>query len=159
MTLGEKLRALREEEGRARKLGRPLTKADVSRLMHAECGRGVSAAYLSQLESGTRMHLTASTRALLAAFFRVHPGYLVDDADPGDGRAEGADRLVEWLRAHAQHFQDDGLVAHVLTELSGRAHPRRYFEALDRLLALPADELDALIESDFRLESGRAKGS
>lgn len=159
MTLGEKLRALREEEGRARKLGRALTKADVSRLMQGELGRGVSAAYLSQLESGARMHLTGSTRTLLAEFFRVHPGYLVDDAEPGDGRAEGADRLVGWLRAHAQHFQDDGLVAHVLTEMSARAHPRRYFEALDRLLALPADELDALIERDFRLESGGTKGS
>ena len=152
MTLAEKLAALREEEGHARGLGRALSKADVARLMKAELGHGLSAAYLSQLESGARLHLTARTRALLAAFFKVHPGHLVDDPDPAHPHGRGSDTLVEWLRTHAQHFQDDHLVATVLTELSARAEPRRYFQALERLLSLPAAELERLMERDFRVE-------
>src|SRR5919202_173663 len=62
-----------------RGLGRPLTKAEVARAMRAEQGAGLSEAYLSQLESGRRRHLTGPTRGLLARFFKVHPGYLVDD--------------------------------------------------------------------------------
>ncbi|MDP9378901.1 MAG: helix-turn-helix domain-containing protein [Chloroflexota bacterium] len=157
MTLAEKLRLLREEEGRARGLGRALSKADVARLMQSELEAGVSAAYLSQLESGARVHLTARTRVLLANFYKVHPGYLVDDGEPGQPPMEGergsADALVEWLRAHAQHFQGDQLVAKVLTELSARAEPRRYFQALERLLALPAAELERLIEADFCVDT------
>ncbi len=153
MTLAEKLRALREEEGRARGLGRAMTKADVSRAMQAELGRNVSPAYLSQLESGARLHLTSTTRALLADFFKVHPGYLVDDAPAPSGDGASPDKLVGWLQAQAQHFQEDYLVAKVMSELSARAHPRKYFEALDRLLELPAHELERLIESGFGVES------
>ena len=32
-------------------------------------------------ESGARPHLTNTTRLLLAKFFKVHPGYLVDDPE------------------------------------------------------------------------------
>lgn len=156
MTLGEKLRALREEEGRRRGFGRALTKADVARLMDAELGAGVSQAYLSQLESGARLHLTARTRQLLAEFFKVHPGYLVDDTPAAGRDGDVSDKLVDWLRSQAGHFQDDHLVAKVMSELSARAHPRRYFEVLDRLLLLPAHELERLLERDFcvDVESG-----
>ena len=150
MTLAEKLARLREEEGRARGLGRPLSKADVSRMMRTEFGRSISPAYLSQLESGERVHLTAGTRALLAEFYKVHPGYLVDDVPPPSGDSLGSDKLVDWLRLHAQEFQDDPLVATVLSELSARAQPRKYFEALDKLLALPAEELETLLVRNFR---------
>lgn len=156
MLLAEKLRVLREEEGRVRGLGRALSKADVSRLMSAELGHTLSPAYLSQLESGTRVHLTARTRSLLAEFFKVHPGYLVDDVQSQETDRPASDALVDWLRTHAQHFQGDHLVAGVLTELSARAEPRRYFQALDRLLALPATELERLLEADFYLDSERA---
>src|SRR5258708_33851147 len=36
---------------------------------------GISQSYLSQIESGTRPHLTNTTRLLLAKFFKLHPGY------------------------------------------------------------------------------------
>ncbi len=93
MTLAEKLRALREEEGRARGLGRALSKADVSRLMRAELGTGLSAAYISQLETGVRVHLSATTRDLFAAFFQVHPGHLVSDSAPQTASADSAHHL------------------------------------------------------------------
>lgn len=156
MTLAEKLKALRAEEGRARGLGRALTKADLTRMMEAELGQSVSQAYLSQLESGTRVHLTATTRVLLAEFFKVHPGYLIDDVPVPERDGEGSDKLVDWLRLQAQSFQDDYLVAKVMSELSARSQPRRYFEALDRLLALPAHELERLLESDFDVETESA---
>lgn len=152
MTLAEKLRKLREEEGRNRGLGRALTKADVARLMEAELGSSVSQAYLSQLESGVRVHLSARTRSLLAQFFKVHPGYLVDDTPLQEKDGDVTDKLVDWLRSQAQHFQDDNLVAKVMSDLSGRAQPRRYFEALDRLLMLPAPELERLLDLDFCIE-------
>jgi transcriptional regulator with XRE-family HTH domain len=156
MRLSEKLALLREEEGRARGLGRPLSKADVARLMRAELGSGVSSAYLSQLESGARVHLTAKTRALLAQFYKVHPGYLVDDGEPEQADGRSSDSLTEWLRTHAQHFQEDQLVAKVLTELSARSEPRRYFQVLERLLTLPASELERLVEADFCIDTDPA---
>ena len=51
------------------------------RAIKAESKKSISQAYLSQIESGVRPHLTNSTRMLLARFFKVHPGYLVDDPE------------------------------------------------------------------------------
>ena len=79
MKLGEKLRYLREVEG-ARGLGRPMSQQEVVRLIK-EAGKSISQSYLSQIESGARPHLTNSTRLLLSRFFKVHPGYLVDDPE------------------------------------------------------------------------------
>ena len=150
MTLAEKLQALREQEGLARNLGRPLSKAEMSRALHAEHNERFSAAYVSQLESGARLHLTHRTRSILAAFFNVHPGYLVDDVAPPEPHHADADRISSWLRGQAQHFQDDYLVSKVMSELSGKAYPRKYFELLESLLTLPSHELDRLLEHGFR---------
>src|SRR5437667_437454 len=81
MTLGEKLSQLRTLEGYARGFDREMTQVEVSKAIREECGGGLSQAYLSQIESGKRRHLTSETRALVARFFRVHPGHLVDDLD------------------------------------------------------------------------------
>ena len=62
MTLGNKLRSLRAVEGSLRGLGRPMTQQELAAAMKREVGRGLSQAYLSQIESGTRPHLTHSTR-------------------------------------------------------------------------------------------------
>src|SRR2546425_7319275 len=79
MKLGDKLRSLRAVEGSLRGLGRPLTQQELAAAMKQEVGRGLSQAYLSQIENGARPHLTHTTRELLARFFRVYPGFLVDD--------------------------------------------------------------------------------
>jgi transcriptional regulator with XRE-family HTH domain len=81
MSLGEKLRYLREVEGTLRGHARELTQQEVVRAIKSELRQSISQSYLSQIESGARPHLTNSTRMLLARFFKVHPGYLVDDPE------------------------------------------------------------------------------
>ena len=72
-----------------------------------ELGEAISQSYLSQIESGARPHLTNSTRMLLARFFKVHPGYLVDDPEGfhaellSDVRIQ-EDRLDLWLISGAE---------------------------------------------------------
>jgi transcriptional regulator with XRE-family HTH domain len=109
MKLADKIRYLREVEGSLRGLGRGMTQQELVRAIAAETrGRGISQSYLSQLESGARPHLTNTTRLLLARFFKVHPGYLVED--PADYQAElrtlevMEDQLDLWLVAGAERF-------------------------------------------------------
>src|SRR5437773_1625608 len=110
MMLGEKLRELRILEGAARGLGRELTQAEVSRGIEKDLGGRVSQSYLSQIENGSRPHLTATTRTLLARFFRVHPGYLVDDIEGlplhlgRHVRSTADDRLDSWLIEGAEEW-------------------------------------------------------
>jgi transcriptional regulator with XRE-family HTH domain len=81
MTLGEKLRYLRQMESALRGLGREMTQQEVVRAIKKEARGSISQSYLSQIESGSRRHLTNDTRLLLSKFFKVHPGYLVDDPE------------------------------------------------------------------------------
>src|SRR5881409_3594614 len=81
MVLGDKLRYLREVEGTLRGLGRAMTQQEIVGSIKKELGKTISQSYLSQIESGARPHLTNSTRMLLAGFFGVHPGYLVEDPE------------------------------------------------------------------------------
>ena len=122
-----------------RGLGRALSKAEVARLMRTELDTGLSEAYLSQLESGRRRHLTAPTRALLARFFKVHPGYLVDDpagyettirTEALHARAD----LREWLRDRAEELRDDPLLYHLFLRLARSPSPRDGLLLLDALL-------------------------
>src|SRR5258708_11972632 len=80
--------------------------------MKNEIGRGLSQAYLSQIENGARPHLTHTTRELLARFFRVYPGFLVDDPEgytPGlQSELRAIDAKVDsWLFAGAEQFTAD----------------------------------------------------
>src|SRR3954464_7002422 len=108
MKLGEKIRYLREVEGSIRGLDRELTQQEVVRAVKKELGASISQSYLSQIESGARPHLTNTTRLLLARFFKVHPGYLVED--PENFQAElrtmeiVEDQLDLWLVAGAERF-------------------------------------------------------
>lgn len=79
MELGEKLLHLRASEGERRGLGRPMTQTEVAAALRQELGLSLSQAYLSQIEGGKRIHLSNKSREALASFFRVHPGYLVND--------------------------------------------------------------------------------
>ncbi len=81
MTLAEKIRYLREVEGSLRGLDRPMTQHELLKAIKAETGGSISQSYLSQIEGGKRPHMTQSTRTLLARFFKVHPGFLVDDPE------------------------------------------------------------------------------
>src|SRR6185436_5321826 len=81
MKLGEKIRYLREMEGTLRGLNREMTQQEVVRAIRLELRKSISQSYLSQIESGARRHLSNQSRMLLANFFKVHPGYLVDDPE------------------------------------------------------------------------------
>src|SRR5712671_7466411 len=101
MHLSEKIKHLREVEGELRGLNRPMTQMEVVKAMQEESHESISQAYLSQLEKGKRVHLTASSRDLLSRFFKVHPGYLVSDlpdfsTDLLTDMENGADRLNTW---------------------------------------------------------------
>ncbi len=112
MKLGEKIRYLREVEGTLRLLNREMTQAEVVRAIRDDLGKSLSQSYLSQIESGARPHLTNSTRLLLAKFFKVHPGYLVDDPEGYSVALQSdlsavEDKLDLWLIDGAERFGRD----------------------------------------------------
>jgi transcriptional regulator with XRE-family HTH domain len=130
MTLGNKLRSLRAVEGSLRGLGRPMTQQELAAAMKREVGRGLSQAYLSQIESGTRPHLTHSTRTLLARFFRVYPGFLVDDPEGYTPELQSALRAVDakidsWLYAGAEQFAADPDLSQALLAIAEHEDSRR----------------------------------
>ena len=148
MTLGEKIRYLREVEGTLRGLGREMTQQEVVRAMKLELRRSISQSYLSQIENGTRPHLTNTTRMLLAKFFKVHPGYLVDDPEGYStelisdlGALE--DRLDLWLVSGAERFRADACVREGLLALAKHPDSRRCLMLLQLILENPglADRL------------------
>ncbi len=142
MKLGEKLRYLRLVEGTLRGIDREMTQPETVRAIRKELGRGISQSYLSQLESGKRPHLTNSTRMLLARFFRVHPGYLVDDPEgyhpelTSDLRAL-QDRLDLWLINGAEQFARDPELSHALLEVAKHPDPRKCVLLLGAILEAP----------------------
>lgn len=151
MRLGEKLVHLRQVEGQMRGLTGALSKAELVRAMSAELGQSLSQAYLSQIESGARVHLSARTRDLLARFFKVHPGYLVDDP-PGyqteilSAPLPEQDRLRSWLATRAEEQRSDPLVYRLFARLSEADDPREYISLFDELLDLDPKPIQRLAE-------------
>ena len=142
MKLGDKLRSLRAVEGSLRGLGRALTQQELAYAMKREIGRGLSQAYLSQIESGARPHLTHKTRELLARFFRVYPGFLVDDPEgytPGlqsDLRAIDA-KIDSWLFAGAEQFTSDPELQRALMTIAETPDSRMPLLLLGEILRTP----------------------
>ena len=142
MKLGEKLRYLREVEGTLRGTGRELSQLEVARLVEKELGKSISQSYLSQIESGARPHLTNSTRMLLARFFKVHPGYLVDDPEGFQNELisdVGAleDKLDLWLVSGAERFRRDPELKQALLTLARHEHSRECLLLLEAILETP----------------------
>ena len=161
MTLGDKLRSLRSVEGSLRGLGRPMTQQELAVAMKKEVGRGLSQAYLSQIESGTRPHLTHSTRTLLASFFRVYPGFLVDDPEGYTPELQSALRAVDakidsWLYAGAEHFAGDPDLRRGLLMIAEHEDSRRALLLLAEILRTPglADRLGEVLHSGKHPGSG-----
>jgi hypothetical protein len=101
------------------------------------------------LESGRRVHLTASSRALLARFFKVHPGYLVSDppdfsTDLLTDMEDGSDRLTTWLMASAEEWRIEPFIRGFFERLADTEDPRRYIELFGQLMNLSIEELEAL---------------
>jgi transcriptional regulator with XRE-family HTH domain len=142
MTLGEKIRYMREMEGALRGLQREMTQLEVVRALKKELGVSISQSYLSQIESGRRPHLTNTTRLLLAKFFKVHPGYLVDD--PHGYQAElisdlraVEERLDLWIEEGADRFAKDSELRQSLLVLARREDSRKCLLLLRRILETP----------------------
>jgi transcriptional regulator with XRE-family HTH domain len=130
MTLGQKLAKLRALEGYARGLGRELTQNEVAKGIRDDHGGQISQSYLSQLENGARTHMTSTSRLLLARFFRVHPGYLVDDPEdmpahlPIKPRRKLDDELDLWLIEGSEEFARDPELSHALVRIAKHEQSR-----------------------------------
>ena len=142
MTLGEKLRYLREVEGTLRGLDRELSQLEMARLIQKDLGKSISQSYLSQIESGARPHLTNSSRMLLARFFKVHPGYLVDDPEGFQNELIsdiGAleDKLDLWLVSGAERFSRDVDLHNSLLSIARHHDSRSCLVLLSNILDNP----------------------
>src|ERR1700748_3050721 len=142
MTLGEKLRYLRLMEGNLRGLGRDMTQLEVVHAIGKELKEKISQSYLSQIENGSRPHLTNKTRLLLSRFFKVHPGYLVDDPEGfhtellSDLSAQ-EDTLDLWLIQGAERFRRDPLVSRSLLNLAKHKDSRSCLVLMEAILETP----------------------
>src|SRR6266851_1902247 len=168
MKLSDKIRYLREVEGSLRGLNRAMTQQELVRAIQQENAPGkkaskatISQSYLSQIESGARPHLTNTTRLLLANFFKVHPGYLVDDPEGfhtellSDARVK-EDQLDLWLIGGAERFSRDAQVSQALLQLARHEDSRKCLvlmhsildtpELVDRLMAVLAPAGHAKVE-------------
>ncbi len=148
MKLGEKLRYLREVEGALRGVDRELSQQEVARLVQKELGKSISQSYLSQIESGARPHMSNSTRMLLARFFKVQPGYLVDDPEGYHNELVsdvGAreDKLDLWLVQGAERFSRDAELHQALLAVARHSDSRMCVVLLGEILENPglADRL------------------
>ena len=144
MKLGEKIRYLREVEGSLRGLGRAMTQLELVRAIRQELGPGqsLSQSYLSQIENGTRPHMTQSSRALLAKFFKVHPGFLVDDTEGYHAELTSDLRSTEgqldvWMLQGSERFASDPEVSNVLLQAAREKDTRRCLLLLGAILDTP----------------------
>jgi transcriptional regulator with XRE-family HTH domain len=142
MKLGEKIRYLREVEGSLRGMNRAMSQQELVRAIEAETGSKLSQSYLSQIESGARPHLTNTTRQILSTFFKVHPGYLVDDPEGyspelQSGLRDTEDKLDLWLVSGAERFRKDPELKQALLTLAQHEHSRECLLLLEAILETP----------------------
>jgi transcriptional regulator with XRE-family HTH domain len=142
MKLGEKIRYLREVEGSLRGLERAMSQQELVRAIETETGSKLSQSYLSQIESGARPHLTNTTRRILAAFFKVHPGYLVDDPEGYSPELQSQlrnteDKLDLWLISGAEQFRRDPELQQALLTLAQHEHSRQCLLLLEAIMETP----------------------
>jgi len=170
--LGEKIRYLREVEGSLRGLGRPMTQLELVRAIREELGKGrgsvkgtsISQSYLSQIENGARPHMTQSSRALLARFFKVHPGFLVDDPDGYHAELTSDLRTTEgqldvWLLQGSEKFGNDPEVSNVLIKAAREKDTRRSFLLMGAILDTPglADRLLEALRPELAAGNGNPR--
>ena len=148
MTLAEKIRYLREVEGSLRELGRPMTQLELVKGIRKEQGKSISQSYVSQIESGSRRHMTQATRSLLAKFFKVHPGFLVDDPEGYQNELTSDLRTLEgkldvWLLQGSERFASDPEIAEVLIKAARQKDTRKCILLLGAIVDTPglADRL------------------
>ena len=164
MKLGEKIRYLRLMEGTLRGLGREMSQPEVVRAMQKELKKSISQAYLSQIESGARPHLTNTTRLLLARFFKVHPGYLVDDPEgfstelASELIAEQDAKLDLWLVSGAERFRQDPELSRALITIARYYDSKKALQLVAEILETPEliDRLWDVLNPGPRSEGNKA---
>jgi transcriptional regulator with XRE-family HTH domain len=102
----------------------------------------MSQSYISQIEGGARPHLTNTTRQILAGFFKVHPGYLVDDPEGYHPELMSELRNVEdkldlWLVNGAERFQRDPELMSALLVLARHERTRECLLMLEAIIETP----------------------
>jgi transcriptional regulator with XRE-family HTH domain len=119
-----------------------MTQQELVRAIAAEMDSPISQSYLSQIESGARPHLTNTTRLLLAKFFKVHPGYLVDDPEGYHpellSEVRGLeDKLDLWLVSGAERFRRDPELKSALLTVAQHEKSRECLLLLEAILETP----------------------
>ena len=163
MTLAEKIRYLREVEGSLRGFDRPLTQVELARAIRKEQGKSISQSYISQIESGSRRHMTQASRSLLAKFFKVHPGFLVDDPEGYHTELTSDLRTVEgkldvWLLQGSERFAGDRELSEILMKAARERDTRKTFLLLGAILDTPglADRLLEALQPN--VSNGKSNG-
>ena len=166
MRLGEKIRYLREVEGSLRGMSRAMSQQELVRAIEAETGSKLSQSYLSQIESGARPHLTNTTRQILAEFFKVHPGYLVDDPEGYHPELQSEvrdleDKLDLWLVSGAERFRRDPELKSALLTLAQHENSRECLLLLEAILETPGlmPRLMEVLRAKIRGSGIRDQGS
>ena len=142
MTVAEKIRYLRFVEGHLRGLGREMTQKETVAAIKREMNKPLSQSYLSQLEGGSRRHLTNTSRLLLSKFFKVHPGYLVDDPEGFQTElisdlSEQEDKLDLWLIQGAERFRRDAALSEALLGIARHEDTRKCVLLLAAVIETP----------------------
>ena len=165
MKLADKIRYLREVEGSLRGLERPMTQQELVAAVRKEQGKSISQSYISQIESGSRRHMTQSSRSLLAKFFKVHPGFLVDDPDGYHTELTSDLRTTEgsldvWLLHASERFAGDPDLTNVLIKVARQKDSRKCFLLLGAILDTPglADRLLEALQPGSTNSHGKKGG-
>jgi transcriptional regulator with XRE-family HTH domain len=166
MKIGEKLRYLRTVEGALRGFDREMTQQAVVQAIEVELGEKISQSYLSQIERGQRPHLTNTTRGTLAKFFKVHPGYLVDDPDGFHTELTSEVRTLEdnldlWLMGGAERFAKDIELSRALTRVAEHRDSRAILKLIGLILDTPglAERLSQVLQPEPMLHAKRGGDS
>jgi transcriptional regulator with XRE-family HTH domain len=119
-----------------------MTQQELVRAITKEMDESISQSYLSQIENGARPHLTNSTRMLLAKFFKVHPGFLVDDPEGYHTELLSDLRTVEdkldlILINAAERFPRDAELRQALLAISKHEDSRKCLVLLGAILETP----------------------
>jgi transcriptional regulator with XRE-family HTH domain len=139
-----------------------MTQQELASAMKREIGRGLSQAYLSQIESGARPHLTHTTRELLARFFRVYPGFLVDDPEGYTPELQSELRSIDakvdsWLFAGAGQFSTDPELQEALITIAESPDSRSPLLLLAEILRTPGlfERLTEVLRPGHEFKGGR----